>query len=51
MTVIAKGLEGIIANSTSISDVLGEEGTLIYAGYNINELAGKLTLPASSLML
>ena len=43
MTVIAKGLEGIIANSTSISDVLGEEGTLIYAGYNINELAGKVS--------
>ena len=41
MTVIAKGLEGIVANSTAISDVLGEEGVLIYAGYNINELAGK----------
>ena len=43
MTVIAKGLEGIIANSTAISDVRGEEGTLIYAGYNINELAGKVS--------
>ena len=41
MTVIAKGLEGIVANSTAISDVLGEDGVLIYAGYNINELAGK----------
>jgi len=41
MTVIAKGLEGIVANSTAISDVRGEEGVLIYAGYNINELAGK----------
>jgi len=40
MTVIAKGLEGIVANSTAISDVRGEEGVLIYAGYNINELAG-----------
>jgi citrate synthase len=43
MPVIAKGLEGIIANSTALSDVLGEEGTLIYAGYNINELAGKVS--------
>ena len=43
MPVTAKGLEGIIANSTSISDVLGQEGVLIYAGYNINELAGKAT--------
>ena len=41
MTVIAKGLEGIVANSTSISDVRGDEGVLIYAGYDINELAGK----------
>ena len=43
MPVIAKGLEGIIANSTSLSDVLGKEGILIYAGYDINELAGKAT--------
>jgi citrate synthase len=41
MSVIAKGLEGIVANSTSLSDVLGDKGVLIYAGYDINELAGK----------
>jgi citrate synthase len=41
MPVIAKGLEGIVANSTSLSDVLGNKGILIYAGYDINELAGK----------
>jgi citrate synthase len=43
MPVIAKGLEGIIANSTGLSDVLGKEGVLIYAGYDINELASKAT--------
>ncbi|MCE9543578.1 MAG: citrate synthase, partial [Verrucomicrobia bacterium] len=43
MPVIAKGLEGIVANSTALSDVRGEEGILIYAGYNINELAGKVS--------
>ena len=43
MPVIAKGLEGIIANSTGLSDVLGKEGVLIYAGYDINELASKTT--------
>jgi len=43
MSVIAKGLEGIIANSTSISDVLGDIGQLIYSGYDINELAGKVS--------
>ena len=43
MAIIAKGLEGIVANSTTLSDVRGEEGVLIYAGYNINELAGKVS--------
>src|SRR5829696_6680551 len=36
-----KGLEGVVAADTRLSDVRGEEGVLIYAGYNINELAGK----------
>lgn len=43
MPVTAKGLEGIVANTTAISDVLGEQGILIYAGYDINELAGKVS--------
>ncbi len=43
MPVTAKGLEGIIANSTRLSDVQGDKGVLIYAGYDINELAGKAT--------
>ncbi len=42
MPVTAKGLEGIVANSTTLSDVRGQEGILIYAGYDINELAGKV---------
>ena len=43
MPVTAKGLEGIVANSTRLSDVRGLEGKLIYAGYDIGELAGKAT--------
>jgi citrate synthase len=43
MPVISKGLEGIVANATRLSDVQGEKGQLIYAGYDINELAGKVT--------
>jgi len=43
MPVIAKGLEGIVANSTALSDVRGQEGILIYGGYDINELAGKVS--------
>jgi citrate synthase len=43
MPVTAKGLEGIIANSTRLSDVLGDIGQLIYGGYDINEIAGKVS--------
>lgn len=39
----SKGLEGIVAAKTSISDVRGDIGQLIYAGYDINELAGNAT--------
>jgi len=42
MPVISKGLEGIVATTTRLSDVQGLEGVLIYAGYNIDELAGKV---------
>jgi citrate synthase len=40
---VSKGLDGIIAAKTRLSDVRGEAGELIYAGYDINELAGKVT--------
>ena len=45
MTTItpAKGLEGVVAASTRLSDVRGDVGQLIYCGYDINELAGKVT--------
>src|SRR5580698_5067293 len=38
---VSKGLEGIVAAQTRLSDVRGDVGELIYAGYDINELAGK----------
>ena len=43
MPVISRGLEGIIAAETRIGDVRGQEGQLIYCGYDINELAGKVS--------
>lgn len=39
----AKGLEGIVAAHTRLSDVKGDIGQLIYCGYDIDELAGKVT--------
>ena len=41
MSVTSKGLEGVIATDTKLGDVRGQEGELIYCGYNIKELAGK----------
>src|SRR5258706_693041 len=41
--VTAKGLEGVVAAHTRLSDVKGDVGELIYSGYNINELAGKVS--------
>jgi citrate synthase len=37
-----KGLEGIVAAKTYLSDVRGDVGELIYRGYDINELAGNI---------
>jgi 2-methylcitrate synthase len=42
MSDFAKGLEGVIANDTRLGDVRGQEGQLIYCGFDINELAGKV---------
>jgi citrate synthase len=41
--VAKAGLEGIVAAQSSISDVNGEEGKLIYAGYDIHDLAQHAT--------
>lgn len=40
---VSKGLDGVVAAQTRLSDVRGEAGELIYAGYDINELAGKVS--------
>ena len=35
----SKGLEGVVAAQTALSHVYGEEGRLVYAGYEIEDLA------------
>jgi citrate synthase len=40
---IARGLEGVVAATTRLSDVRGDIGQLIYCGYDINELAGNVS--------
>ena len=38
-----KGLEGVVAARTALSDVQGDVGKLIYSGYDIDELAGRVS--------
>jgi 2-methylcitrate synthase len=40
---ISRGLEGVVANTTRLSDVVGDKGQLVYCGYDINELAGHVS--------
>src|ERR1700716_3761585 len=42
-TAVSTGLRGVIAASSSIGDVNGEKGELIYQGLNIHDLATKST--------
>jgi len=49
--IVAKGLEGIVATGTALSDVLGLEGKLIYRGYDIDELAGKISFEETAYLL
>ena len=39
----AKGLEGVVAAQTALSHVYGEEGRLVYSGYEIEDLAENVT--------
>ena len=43
MAVVSKGLEGIIAAETRLGEVKGAEGRLYYCGFDIDELAGKVS--------
>lgn len=43
MALVSKGLEGVVAAETRLGEVKGAEGILFYCGYDINELAGKVS--------
>src|SRR5438034_611820 len=42
-SAVSSGLRGVVAATTSIGDVNGEQGELIYQGINIHDLATKST--------
>lgn len=47
----SRGLEGVVANESSICYVFGEEGRLIYRGYDINDLADHSTFEETAYLL
>jgi citrate synthase len=46
-----RGLEGVVANESSICYVFGEEGRLIYRGYDINDLADHSSFEETAYLL
>jgi len=48
---VHKGLEGVVAGETAISDVDGQRCQLIYRGYHLDELVGKATYEEVSYLL
>ncbi len=49
--IVHKGLEGVVAGDTAISDVDGQQCQLIYRGYPLDELAGKASYEEVSYLL
>jgi citrate synthase len=49
--VINSGLEGVVAATTRLSDVDGERGELVIAGYQIGELADRATFEETTWLL
>ncbi|TDI71086.1 MAG: citrate synthase [Bacteroidetes bacterium] len=49
--VQTKGLEGVVALETQICDIDGQKGELIYAGYDIQDLAANATFEEVAFLL
>ena len=46
-----KGLRGVVAGQTSVSEVYGGEGRLIYRGYDIHDLVKNSTFEEVAYLL
>jgi citrate synthase len=44
MSEIKSGLEGVVVAQTKLSDVIGDVGRLIYSGYDIHDLAPRVSI-------
>jgi citrate synthase len=47
----AAGLRGVVVGTSSVSDVVGDKGELIYQGYNIHDLAANSTFEEVAFLL
>ena len=50
-TAAATGLRGVVVGSSTVSDVVGDKGELIYQGYNIHDLANHSTFEEVAFLL
>ena len=50
-TTVSTGLEGVVATQTKLSMVDGQHGELVVGGYDIGELAGKVSFEEAAMML
>src|SRR5437868_6029281 len=48
---IAKGLDGIVVDSTAVSQVVSETSSLVYRGYPVDELAERCTFEEVAYLL
>lgn len=51
MPAQGKGLAGVVAGQTAISEVYGQEGRLVYRGYDIHDLAAHTTFEEVAFLL
>jgi len=49
--IVAKGLEGVVASETELSFIDGEQGVLLYRGYDIHDLADEASYPEALYLL
>jgi len=50
-TAATAGLRGVVAGTSTVSDVNGEKGELVYQGYNVNDLAEHSTFEEVAFLL
>ena len=51
MSIIAKGLDGVVVDTTSVSQVTSETSSLVYRGYRAQDLADQCTFEEVAFLL